>query len=90
MRSNIMIGLKTKILNTLKSGKSVSGKQFAARHNVTEATVAARVSELRREGFAIYYNKKTDSQGRKASFYRIGAPRRSIVAAGYAALGVAG
>ena len=90
MRSNIMISLKSKILNTLKSGKAVSGKQFAARHNVTEATVAARVSELRREGFAIYYNKKTDSQGRKASFYRIGAPRRSIVAAGYAALGVAG
>ena len=85
-----MISLKSKILNTLKSGKAVSGKQFAARHNVTEATVAARVSELRREGFAIYYNKKTDSQGRKASFYRIGAPRRSIVAAGYAALGVAG
>ena len=90
MRSNIMISLKSKILNTLKSGKAVSGKQFAARHNVTEATVAARVSELRREGFAIYYNKKTDSQGRKASFYKMGAPRRSIVAAGYAALGVAG
>ena len=53
-----MIGLKTKILNTLKSGKSVSGKQFAARHNVTETTVAARVSELRREGFAVYLNKK--------------------------------
>jgi len=85
-----MISLKSKILNTLKSGKAVSGKQFAARHNVTETTVAARVSELRREGFAIYYNKKTDSQGRKASFYRIGAPRRSIVAPGYAALGVAG
>jgi|TARA_R110000744_G_scaffold177823_1_gene296799 biotin operon repressor len=85
-----MIGLKTKILNTLKSGKAVSGKQFAARHNVTETTVAARVSELRREGFAVYLNKKTDSQGRKASFYRIGAPTRKVVAAGYAALGVAG
>ena len=85
-----MISLKSKILNTLKSGKAVSGKQFAARHNVTEATVAARVSELRREGFAVYLNKKTDSQGRKASFYKMGAPRRSIVAAGYAALGVAG
>lgn len=85
-----MISLKSKILNTLKSGKAVSGKQFAARHNVAETTVAARVSELRREGFAVYLNKKTDSQGRKASFYRIGAPRRAVVAAGYKALGVAG
>ena len=90
MRSNIMIGLKSKILDTLKSGKTVSGKQFAARHNTTVTTVGARVSELRREGFAIYNNKKTDSQGRKTSFYKIGAPRRSVVAAGYAALGVAG
>ena len=86
MRSNIMIGLKTKILNTLKSGK-VSGKQFAARHNTTVTTVGARVSELRREGFAIYNNTKTDSQGRKTSFYKIGAPTRKVVAAGYAALG---
>ena len=44
-----MISLKDKILDTLKSGKAVSGKQFAARYNVAETTVAARVSELRRE-----------------------------------------
>jgi predicted ArsR family transcriptional regulator len=88
--NNIMVSLKSKILDTLKSGKAVSGKQFATRHNTTVTTVGARVSELRREGFAIYNNKKTDSQGRKASFYRMGAPTRKIVAAGYAALGVAG
>jgi len=51
--------------------------------------VGARISELRREGFAIYMNKKTDSQGRTASFYKIGAPTRRVVAAGYKALGVA-
>ena len=85
-----MVSLKSKILVALKSGKAVSGKQFAARHNTSVTTVGARVSELRREGFAIYNNKKTDSQGRKASFYKLGAARRSIVAAGYAALGVAG
>ena len=85
-----MVSLKSKILDTLKTGKQVSGKQFAARHNVALTTVGARISELRREGFAIYNNKKTDSQGRLASFYRIGAPRRAVVAAGYAALGVAG
>jgi hypothetical protein len=45
------------------------------------------VSELRREGFAIYNNKKTDSQGRSASFYKIGKPTRAVIAAGYKALG---
>lgn len=82
-----MVSLKSKILSTLKSGKAVSGKQFAARYNTSVTTVGARVSELRREGFAIYNNTKTDSQGRKASFYKIGAPTRRVVAAGYKALG---
>ena len=84
-----MVSLKSKILDTLKSGKQVSGKQFAARHNVVLTTVGARISELRREGFAIYNNKKTDSQGRSASFYRIGKPTRAVIAAGYKALGTA-
>ncbi len=82
-----MVSLKSKILAALQSGKAVSGKQFAARYNTSVTTVGARISELRREGFAIYMNKKTDSQGRSASFYRIGTPKRSVVAAGYKALG---
>tara|TARA_R100001369_G_scaffold49675_1_gene76427 strand:- start:493 stop:747 length:255 start_codon:yes stop_codon:yes gene_type:complete len=82
-----MVSLKSKILVALKSGKAVSGKQFAARHNTSVTTVSARVSELRREGFAIYNNKKTDSQGRSAFFYRIGKPTRAVIAAGYKALG---
>ena len=84
-----MTSLKSKILASLKEGNEVSGKQFAARYNTSVTTVGARISELRREGFAIYMNKKTDSQGRKASFYKIGAPTRRVVAAGYKALGVA-
>jgi biotin operon repressor len=84
-----MTSLKSKILSSLMEGKAVSGKQFAARHNTTVTTVGARVSELRREGFAIYNNKKTDSQGRSMSFYRIGKPTRAVIAAGYKALGTA-
>ena len=84
-----MVSLKSKILAAFQSGKAVSGKQFAARYNTSVTTVGARISELRREGFAIYMNKKTDSQGRTASFYKIGAPTRRVVAAGYKALGVA-
>ena len=82
-----MVSLKSKILNTLKSGKEVSGKQFAARYNTSVTSVGARVSELRKEGVAIYNNKKTDSQERKASFYRIGTPTRTDIATGYKALG---
>ena len=82
-----MTSLKSKILSSLKEGKAVSGKQFAARYNTSVTSVGARVSELRREGYAIYNNKRTDSQGRTASFYKIGAPTRKVVAAGYAALG---
>ena len=45
------------------------------------------MSELRREGYAIYNNRHTDSQGRTTMKYRIGTPSRKVVAAGYAALG---
>ena len=82
-----MTSLKSKILSSLKEGNEVSAKQFAARFKTSVTSVGARVSELRREGYAIYNNTKTDSQGRKASFYKIGAPTRRVVAAGYAALG---
>ena len=82
-----MTSLKSKILASLKEGNEVSGKQFAARFKTSVTTVAARVSELRREGYAIYNNKHTDSQGRTTMKYRIGAPSRKVVAAGYAALG---
>ena len=82
-----MTSLKDKILSSLKEGNAVSAKQFAARFKTSVTGVGARVSELRREGYAIYNNTKTDSQGRKASFYKIGAPTRKVIAAGYAALG---
>ena len=81
-----MVSLKTKILSSLKEGNEVSAKQFAARNKTTVATIGARVSELRRDGFAIYSNKHTDSQGRTVNKYRLGTPSRAVVAAGYAAL----
>ncbi len=82
-----MTSLKSKILSSLKEGNEVSAKQFAARFKTSATTVGARVSELRRDGYAIYNNKHTDSQGRVTMKYRIGAPSRKVVAAGYAALG---
>ena len=47
------MSMKSKMLSSLKEGNEVSGKQFAARFGASLSTVAARVSELRREGYAI-------------------------------------
>ena len=48
--------------------------------------VRATVSDLRMEGFAIYANQVADTKGRIKTFYRLGTPARSVVAAGYAAI----
>ena len=80
-----MNSMKTKILDSLQDGNEVSGAQFAARYRTDTSSVAARVSELRREGYAIYNNRKSDSQGRVTYKYRLGTPSRAVVAAGYAA-----
>ena len=84
------MSLKSKILGKLKNGGEFSPKQLASMFNVSATTVAARVSELRREGFAIYNNTLTDSQGRTSNKYRIGMPTRAIIAAGHKALGATG
>ena len=81
-----MTSLKSKILSSLKEGNQVSAKQFASRFKTSATTIGARVSELRREGYAIYNNTHTDSQGRTTFKYRLGNPTRAVVAAGYAAL----
>ena len=80
-----MNSMKTKILESLQDGNEVSGAQFASRYPPDTSSVAARVSELRREGYAIYNNRKSDSQGRVTYKYRLGTPSRAVVAAGYAA-----
>jgi len=38
------------------------------------------------KGFAIFANQHTDTKGRSKTFYRLGTPPRSVVAAGYRAL----
>ena len=89
MKGKIMksTSLKAKILSKLMEGSEYSPKQFGAMYKVAATTVAARVSELRREGYAIYNNTLTDSQGRTSNKYRMGTPSRKLIAAGYAALG---
>jgi len=50
------------------------------------ANPSATINELRNEGHAIYLNTRTNANGTKVSFYRLGQPTKRIVAAGIAAL----
>ena len=75
----------TKVANALQSGAELTAKQITSRYGVKN--VRAVISKLRSEGFSIYLNKRVSSyDGETYSKYMIGTPRRSVVAAGYAAL----
>ena len=47
------MSIQSKIVNLLKSGRQYTPAQMAGMLKTTEGTVRARVSDLRREGFAI-------------------------------------
>ena len=46
----------------------------------------ATINDLRNDGHAIYLNTRTNSNGDKVSFYRLGSPTKRMVAAGIAAI----
>ena len=71
----------TKILNFLRSGASISAGQARGLFGVT--SLGARVSELRSDGYAIYTNVAKNG----ATIYRLGTPRRAMVAAAYQVAG---
>lgn len=79
------MSIQTKVLNVLKTGKQFSATAIANQLRTTEGTVAARISELRSMGYAIYSN--TGKNGNTA--YRLGRPSRAMVAAAFAAQGSA-
>ena len=77
-----------KVYNTLVvEGNERTAKQMANFFNTTEGTITARISEIRTQlGIAVYANKRTDTNNRTKTFYRVGTPKRAVVAAGYKAL----
>lgn len=77
------MSIQTKVLNVLKSGKQFTAGQIAGLFNTTEATVAARISELRAQGYSIYSNRAKNGK----TAYRLGTPSRRMVAAAFAAAG---
>ena len=76
------MSLYSKVFNTLVTeGRQATAKQMGAWFGASASTVAARVSELRSAGYAVYANKKTDTKGRTSSFYRVGTPTKAVFAA---------
>lgn len=73
-----------KVLAALQSGEQLTEAQIRQRFGA--ANPRALVSSLRMKGYAIYANPRKDTKGRETTKYRIGNPRRSVVAAGYKAL----
>ena len=77
------MSLQTKTLNVLRSGKQFTAGQIAGLFKSTEGSVAARISELRAQGYAIYSNKAKNGK----TAYRLGTPSRAMVAAAFATAG---
>jgi hypothetical protein len=72
---------KQKMLQTLTKTtgyNTFSVAQARARFGITN--VAARIAELRSEGYAIYTNMKSRADGTKVAVYRLGTPSKSFKA----------
>lgn len=80
-----MMTQKQRILRSLRTGKEFTAKEIGAYFGAKSPTKV--ISELRREGHAIYLNKKTDTKGRVTQQYRLGRPSRAMVALAAAAAG---
>ena len=73
--------VKQKMLQALskKEGyNTFSVAQARSRFGITN--VAARIAELRSEGYAIYTNIKSRADGSKVAVYRLGSPSKSFKA----------
>lgn len=67
-----------------KSGYTAS--QLAGLVGTTKASVVARISDLRRSGYAVYANTRAKDN---KTFYRLGKPSREMVAQAYSTFGAA-
>lgn len=88
------MSMKQKIFTALvREGKEKTAAQLAAQLGTSVKSVAARVSEIRDEGYVIYSNRQVDSKGRVKYFYRHSNPTRAMLRAGrmmFKAVGVIG
>jgi len=77
------MSIQKSVLKTLQSGRQFTAGQLAGLFGTTESTVAARVSELRAQGYAIYSNRAKNGK----TAYRLGTPSRKMVAMAFAVSG---
>ena len=61
-----------KLLNRLANGRTYTANQIV--NELGLASPHSAIRRLREEGFAIYTNKKTTSNGNTISVYRLGKP----------------
>lgn len=79
--------VKSKILAYLSKDSAYNTLTVAKMQSVFGvANPSATINELRNDGHAIYLNTRTNSNGDKVSFYRLGTPTKRMVAAGIAAI----
>jgi predicted ArsR family transcriptional regulator len=82
--TTVTVTKQERLLEALRNGEQLTAAQIKARFGIANPT--ATVSDLRFNGFAVYANRRTDSNGRVTTKYRLGTPSRAVVAAGYKAL----
>ncbi len=79
--------VKSKILAYLSKDSGYNTLTVAKMQSVFGvANPSATINDLRNDGHAIYLNTRTNSNGDKVSFYRLGTPTKRMVAAGIAAI----
>ncbi len=73
-----------KVFNALYNGKTLTPAQ--AKHDLGVGNLAAEVSRIRQNGYAIYANSRKAGNGVQVTEYAMGKPSRRLVAAGYRAI----
>lgn len=76
---------QAKLLNYLQTGAEVTARQIAGSFGLKNPHDA--VHQLRNQGYCIYSNKATLSDGTETTKYRIGRPTRKMVQVANAVLG---
>jgi hypothetical protein len=84
MRKIMTLTKQQALLKALQNGEQLTAKQITSRFGIANPT--ATVSDLRFAGFSVYANKRTNRRGETFTKYRLGTPKREVVAAGYRAL----
>ena len=76
------LSAKQRILNYLSKNEGYNTLSVAqARTRFGIQNVAARIDELRQEGYCIYTNTKRRNDGKKVRIYRLGTPSKALVRA---------